>query len=185
MQTGAGWALFLDVLIYLFERENYREKEGETGREIFHPCFATLMVTVTRAGPGWNQELGSSSRFPMRMAGVQTLRPPSAAFPRPLTGNWVRSRETGVWIGTHVGCWSHRQTKNDFLKILAETVIENVWSISLPFRLSLMMNNRTVPYLVKVSLGWMGVAETIPVSPLGVLQHSSIHLFSKGENLSL
>lgn len=74
--------------IYLFESVTDREKEREKvgDREMFF-----CLLVQARFESGQSQEPGDSSGFCMWVNGGQVLGPPSVAYPRLVTGSWIRS----------------------------------------------------------------------------------------------
>lgn len=66
---------FPQRLIYLSERQSYRERNRRKDRDFFH-----LLV----------QEPRTPSKSPIRVSGAQTLRPFSFAFLHALVGSWLQ-----------------------------------------------------------------------------------------------
>lgn len=85
------------MVIYLKADVAEREEEIQKYRSSIH-CFPSKVVTTV--GLGWE----IFSRSPTLLAEAQALGPFSAAFPRLLTGSWMRNGASEVCTSAHIGC---------------------------------------------------------------------------------
>lgn len=86
-----NWRDFFALkFIYAFERQL---TERRRDREVCSThWFAPQVASMAGTSVGGNQESGNSSRSPPCVVEVQTLQPFSVAFPRTLTGSWMKNR---------------------------------------------------------------------------------------------
>lgn len=90
---------FFKINIYLFERQNYRERKRGFLSSGYSP-----MIKMARPGSGSIQEPAASHRSLMWVSGVQALRLSSSAFTGTLAGSRSRSRAASTRRGGSTCC---------------------------------------------------------------------------------
>lgn len=98
--------LFFCLFIYLFKRQNDKERQRDSESGIFTHQFTTQMSTPASPGLGQSHELRILAKSPMEVARAHGLRASSVAFPRVLPESWKRSRLASLQHGSgaHIPC---------------------------------------------------------------------------------
>lgn len=96
-----------------FERQNCTERRKDRKkRAIPSTNLLSKMAIMVWVEPGWSQKL--EFLLECSHAKTQVLGPFSAALPCALAGSWIENRASWSHIGTHMGCWYHREELNAF-----------------------------------------------------------------------
>lgn len=77
--------------------ETYRHREIETHTQSLH------LLVHSQDGAGWNKNPGAPSRSLSEAPGFQSLKSSSVAFPRMLTGSWIRYAAAGLRLPSGCG----------------------------------------------------------------------------------